>query len=207
MSVYRNNLIEQAKFLKRVASTVYAFGSWLKDNGLGQVIPLTPAVPVEGVCLQTIDSTNPNFALADQDLPVDGVAVTVDRFLVDITGTATEAMVGSNFNVDASDATKISVATLNTLTFDTLAVSTFAAGHTITGGTSSATAVITQVVGNTLIVGAITGTFRLGETITDGTSSATAALRSNVAGGTQFKLERFISASLGEFSVLPTAAV
>lgn len=205
--VYRNNLIEQGKFLKRLVSTVYYFGSFLMDNGIGQVIPLTPALPVEGVCLQEVAATDPNYAVSGQDMPVDGIDITIDRFLVDITGTATAAMVGNNFNIDSADARKISVATLNTLTFDTLAVSTFAAGHVITGGTSSATATITAVIGNILIVGAITGTFALGETITDGTSSATAKLRTLVAGGTQFKLERFISASLGEFSVLPIAAV
>ncbi len=205
--IYRNNLIEQVKFLKRLVSTAYTFGQFLMDNGLGQVIPLTPAQPVEGVCLQTVTSSDPYYATVGIDIPVDGIDLTIDRFLVDITGTATTAMVGSNFNVDAADSTKISVVTLNTLTYDTLAVSTFAAGHVITGSTSSATATITTVIGNTLIVGAITGTFALGETITDGTSSATAKLQTVVAGGTQFKLERFISASLGEFSVLPTAAV
>lgn len=131
MAVYRNNLIEQAKFLKRLASTVYVFGSWLMDDGAGHVIPLTPTNKVEGVCLQEVAASDPNFAVANADMPVDGVAVTIDRFLVDITGTATAAMVGSSFDVDAANASKIDVG----------------------------------------------------------------------AGGTQFHFERFINASLGEFSV------
>lgn len=203
MPAYRNNLIEQAKFLKRLASTVYAFGNFVQDNGLGQVIPLTPAAAVEGVGLQAVTTTDPNYAATNADYPVDGIDVTIDRFLIDITGTATSAMVGSKFNISAADAGTVDVSTYSTLTYNTLAVSTFAVGHVITGGTSGATATITQVLpNNTLIVGAETGTFVLGETITDGTSSATAKLLSNVAGGVQFKLEQFISATLGEFSVV-----
>lgn len=209
MSVYRNNLIEQAKFMKRLASTVYAFGAFVQNNLLGQVIPLTPTAPVAGVGLQAVAASDPNYTAANADYPVDGIDVTVDRFLCDITGTATAAMVGSKFNISATDAGAVDVSTYSTLTYDLLATSTFAVGHVITGATSGATATILQVIaapaGNgaagTLIVGAVTGTFDAGETITDGTSSATAKLLTIVLGGIQFQLERFISTVLGEFSV------
>lgn len=209
MPAYRNNLIEQTKFLKRLASTVYTFGNFVQDNLLGQVIPLTPTAPVVGVGLQAVAASDPNYATANADYPVDGIDVTVDRFLIDITGTATAVMVGSKFNISLADAGTVDVSVYSTLTYDLLATSTFAIGHVITGGTSGATATILQVIAapagsgasGTLIVGAVTGTFDPGETITDGTSTATAKLLTSVLGGVQFKLERFISAVLGEFSV------
>lgn len=208
MAAYRNNLIEQVKNLKRVASTVYDFGDFVMDNGLGQIIPLTPTKKVEGINLMQMDATNPYFALANYDLPIDGAAVTIDRFLVEVTGTATAAMQGSDFNVDATDPGKIAVGTYHTMFYDTLAVGVFAVAETITGTTSGATAVVSQVIGaDTLVVTTIVGTFALGETITGGTSGATARLRLDVTGGVQFKMERFITASLCEFSILPTAAV
>lgn len=211
MSAYRNNLIEQAKFLKRLASTVYAFGGFVQDNLLGQVIPLTPTAPVVGVGLQAVEVSDPNYAATNADYPVDGIDVTIDRFLIDIVGTATAAMVGSKFNISLADSGVVDVSTYSTLTYDALATSTFAIGHVITGGTSGASATILQVIApvagsgasGTLIVGVVTaGPFDPGETITDGTSSATAKLLTAVTGGVQFKLERFISTILGEFSVV-----
>jgi hypothetical protein len=50
----------------------------------------------------------------------------------------------------------------------------FEVGETVTGGTSSATAVVIEVVGTTLTVGTVSGTFDVGETIQGGTSTATA---------------------------------
>lgn len=60
----------------------------------------------------------------------------------------------------------------------TSASGTFTVGETITGGSSSATAVITAVSSEDdyLLTGAITGTFTAGETITGGTSAVTATL-------------------------------
>lgn len=49
----------------------------------------------------------------------------------------------------------------------------FVAGETITGTTSSATAVVVQVVSGALIVNTVSGTFSASETLTGGTSSAT----------------------------------
>ena len=53
---------------------------------------------------------------------------------------------------------------------------TFQANEVITGGTSAATAIIREIVGNTLLVTDLTGTFELNEQITGGTSVATATL-------------------------------
>lgn len=52
----------------------------------------------------------------------------------------------------------------------------YVVGETVTGGTSTATAIVTQVGSGYLVVKNITGTFVLSETITGGTSTATAAL-------------------------------
>jgi len=69
--------------------------------------------------------------------------------------------------------------------FPTSSVSgTFTVGETVTGSTSSATAVVTAVSGEKdyLIMGAPTGTFTVGgETITGGSSGATAALGVNAS--------------------------
>ncbi len=115
-------------------------------------------------------------------------------------------MIGSIFNVYASDAGKIDVSAYKTLSYNTLAVSTFAVGHTITGGTSGATGVITAV--NALSTGAqqlvytvTAGTFVAGETITDGTSSATAKILTIMPNGTQLKIENVLSTTLVEVSV------
>lgn len=74
----------------------------------------------------------------------------------------------------------------------TSASGTFTVGETITGGTSSATAVITAVSSEDdyLLTGAFTGTFTAGETITGGTSSVTATLTkaSSLVYGHQFVL-------------------
>lgn len=53
---------------------------------------------------------------------------------------------------------------------------TFAVGETITGGTSSQTAVVLFVGEDYLLVGTISGAFTLAETLTGGTSAATATL-------------------------------
>ena len=199
----RNNLIEQMKVLVRAASTAFGAGKFLKSTGVGTgtVSPLTPAVPVVGLGLEEITSSTPGYATAS-DMYVDGVAKTIDRFLITCAGTATKSMEGKTFNISASDAGTVDVSSYHTMSYNTLAVSTFQAAETITGGTSGATGVIDQVIGtNTLIVKTIVGTFTLGETITGGTSGATAKLQQDVNGGVQFLMERFISSTLAEFSV------
>lgn len=60
------------------------------------------------------------------------------------------------------------------ITHGTVTGGPFQVGETVTGGTSSATAVVIAVVGLTLTVGTVTGTFQVAETITGGTSSASA---------------------------------
>jgi hypothetical protein len=58
----------------------------------------------------------------------------------------------------------------------TTVVGVFAAGDSITGGTSGATATVRNVVGTKIYVTNVVGTFSVGETINDTTSGATAAL-------------------------------
>lgn len=60
------------------------------------------------------------------------------------------------------------------ITHGTVTGGPFVVGETITGTTSSATAVIVEVVSGALIVNTVSGTFAASETITGGTSSATA---------------------------------
>lgn len=212
MSAYRNNLIEQVKSLKRLASTPYAFAAFVQDDGAGHVIPLLPGSKVEGLCLQAIDSTNPNYAQTNADLPVDGVAVTVDRFLIDIVGTAIAAMVGRVFDIESGDSGTVQVAPV-TLAYGTL-TGTFAVGEIIkqtTGAGAGTTAVVISDNGSSSMtfqtLSPVGAGFSAGSTIVGQTSAATAVIGSTPATPTQFKLERFINATTGEFSVLPTAAV
>lgn len=130
----RNNLIEQIDVKHRVPSTAYAFGGFLKSNGAGEVLPLTATVPVLGLGLQEITASDPFYAV-EQDYPYDGINKTIDRFLVQVEGTATSEMEGLSFDI-----------------------------------------------------------------------GSTASIISVGSSGTQFRMERFISATLCEFSVQLTAA-
>lgn len=200
---HRNNLIEQVKPKTRAASTVFSFGKFLKETSAtaGTVSPLTPVANVVGLGLEDITAQDPYYATA-MDMYVDGVNKTIDRFVIQCTGTATKQMEGKTFNISAADAGVVDVAPVLTMKYDTLAVGVFAVAETVTGGTSAATATVTQVIGSdVLVVTPVTGTFALGELLTGGTSGATARLRTNIVGGVQFTMERFISATSAEFSV------
>lgn len=109
----RNNLIEQIDVKHRVASTLYAFGGFLKSNGAGEVLPLTATVPVFGLGLQEITASDPNYAV-EQDYPYDGINKTIDRFLVQVTGTATSEMEGLSFDISAGSASIIDVGSAGT---------------------------------------------------------------------------------------------
>lgn len=193
------------------ASTAVDAGDAIEFNGSGGVIPATPGMPIVGFSGQTILSTDPDYATAKQLFYQKAGTVGQYKFIAPVgAGTAIASMIGSTFNVYASDPGAIDVSAYKTLPFNTLAVSTFAVGHTVTGGTSGATGVITAV--NTLpsgaqqlVVNTVTGVFVSGETITDGTSSATAKLSQVIPNGTQLKVENVLSTTLVEVSVALTA--
>lgn len=193
------------------ASTASNIGDALSYNGSGSVIPSTPGMPIVGFNLQTIASTDPDYATAKQLFYQKAGSVGQYRFIVPVgAGTALANMIGLTFNVYSSDAGKIDVSAYKSLTYNTLAVSTFTAGHTITGSTSGATGVITAV--NTLPSGTLqliytvtAGTFVAGETITDGTSSATAKIVTLTPNGTQLKVTNVLSTTLVEVTVAASA--
>lgn len=193
------------------ASTVVKAGDALEFNGSGSVIPATPGFPIVGFSLLGIASTDPDYASAKQLFYQKAGNVGEYRFLVPVgAGTALASMIGLVFNVYASDPGQIDVSVYKTLTYNTLAVSTFAVGHTVTGGTSGATGVITAVNAlpngsQQIVIGTIVGTFVAGETITDGTSSATAKVIVIIPNGTQLKIENVLSTTLVEVSVALTA--
>lgn len=62
------------------------------------------------------------------------------------------------------------------MTHGTVSGGPFQVGETVTGGTSSATAVVVEVLSGALVLNTVAGTFQAAETITGGTSSATAAV-------------------------------
>ncbi len=109
----RNNLIEQIDVKHRVASTAYAFGGFVKSNGAGEILPLTAGVPVFGLGLMEITSSDPYYAV-EMDYPYDGPLKTVDRFLVDVTGTATSEMEGLTYDISAGSASIIDVGSAGT---------------------------------------------------------------------------------------------
>lgn len=193
------------------ASVAVDAGDAISYNGSGTIIPSTPGLPIVGFSVQTILSTDPDYATAKQIFYQKAGSVGQNKFLVPVgIGTALASMIGLTFNIYASDPGSIDLSTYKTLTYNTLAVSTFVVGHTVTGGTSGATGVITAV--NTLsngsqqiVIGTITGTFVAGETITDGTSSATAKVLTIIPNGTQLKVENVPSTTLVEVSVALTA--
>lgn len=200
---YRNLNIEQPQTQPKVASTGYVLGMWIQFDGAGHVEPLVgnttigtangSAGAVEGLCSQFIPSTDTTNAL----LSYDGIDDTVDRWVMPVIAS-------------------------ETITF-TVGSGTFTAGETITGGTSGATAIISNTTAGVLVVHSVVGTFVVGETIasggTNGVILTIAVSASPIAGsiynagpdsitldssviGTQFQVTRVISATLVEVRVI-----
>lgn len=105
MSAYRNNLIETIEPKHKAASTDLVANTWVQFNGTGQVEPLEPATPVAGLLLESVSAADgADFYASTDFVSVDQISETVDRFLMDVTeGTATIAMEGQTFDVDAAD--------------------------------------------------------------------------------------------------------
>ena len=211
MSAKRNNLMETVKPLKRVASTTFVGGDFVMNNGLGKVLPLDPNNVVEGLCLQDINSSStPNFAVSEE-LMCDSVIKTVDRFLVDVVGTAAATMELRTFDISSADSGVIDVAPV-TLVYGTLS-GTFTVGEIVrvtSGAAEGSTFVVISDNGSTTMTLQAVNTIGSGDAIdaTDTllglTSGATAAVVTAPILPTQFKMEQFISATLCEFSVLRT---
>lgn len=183
--------VENTQTAPKIASTALPVGIFLQYDGSGNVKPLLPgANQVVGLNITPIASTDTDYA-TNKLIIYDGIADTTDRFSMPVTnGTAANATVGLRYNV-FTDNFGLDVSVYSSLSYITLAVSTFAVGHTITGATSAATGVITSLGPNgTMVINTVSGTFVTGETITDGTSSATAKVQTYAVGGTQFEVTR-----------------
>lgn len=196
----RNNLIETNDPKAKQASTVFKLGDWVsKSATAGQVKPALPAEGIIGLCLDKVQATDPNYA-SNQLIPIDGVSEDVDRFLMDVTGTATAAMINSLFDVDPTDASKLDVTAYSTITYGKVNATAFVVGDTVTGGTSTATGIITGVSATRMVVKTVTGTFQGDEVIT-GTAGGTGRVLTYVTGGSQFEVTQFITASKVEVKV------
>lgn len=111
MSAYRNDLLETIEPKVRPASQAIVANTWLQSDSLGGFVPLTQSGAIVGLAVEGVDSSDPNFASAGL-IHVDLVTEGIDRFLMDVTtGTATPAMVGLAWNVDAADPGGLDVAT------------------------------------------------------------------------------------------------
>lgn len=183
---------EEDKYTPKTASTLFQNGGFISLLS-GGAIPSTPGIPILGVGMEDVAASDVDYTSTRQ------IAYQTsynNYFNVNVgAGTAIASMVGSTFNL--FNAETIDLTSYSTITYNTLAVSTFAIGHTITGGTSGATGVITRVNtigGSQQITFTVTaGTFVAGETITDGTSSATAKILTVFIGGVQLEVVTVIS--------------
>ena len=63
--------------------------------------------------MQTVTSADTDYA-AETEIPVDVVNKTVDRFLIEVTGTATSEMVGLPFDISAGSASVVDVGSAGT---------------------------------------------------------------------------------------------
>lgn len=197
-----NQKWEQDQYAPKAANTLFQNGGFISYDGSGHTIPSTAGIPIlglgqEDVLASDVDYTSNRLCAYQECGPNIYFTIVVTN------GTATSGMVGKVFNLDTPES--LDVSAYITIAYDTLAVSTFTVGHTVTGGTSGATGVIslvnTGVNPNQLVLTTVTGTFVDGETITDGTSSATAKIRQIFANGTQIEITKFISATLVEGKV------
>lgn len=204
----RNILIENPQSGPKVASVALPVGMWLEYIG-GFLNPLTPATGIiEGLNLTPIASTDTDYA-SNKEITYDTVDDVVDRFLMPVTNGSAGLIVGQKFNV-YTDSFGLNVAN-PTLVYNTLAVSSFAAGHVVqvtsaAGLGSTATVVTdngstTMTFKNPTIIG--TG-FAVGATLLDLTSGATAVVGTAPVIGVQFEVTRVLSTTLVEVKVIKT---
>ncbi len=105
----RINFSETNEPLRKVAETTYALGDWLQDAGSGLVEPLEPGNPIMGLVMEPVFATDDNYDSNDR-IACDIEMNTEDLFEMPVgTGTATIAMEGQLFDVDASDAGALDV--------------------------------------------------------------------------------------------------
>jgi hypothetical protein len=194
----RNNLIETNDPKNKVASVAFKCGDWVMKS-TQYVTPAKPGNPIIGLCLEDITSASTNYALNSM-IAVDGVSVDVDRFLMPVTGTATAAMENGLYDVDPTDASKLSVNTYSTIVFGKVNSTAFLVGDTVTGGTSSSTGVISGFSADRMVITSPSGAFVADETIT-GTGGGTAKVLTYATGGSQFEITQFIDDSLVEVKV------
>jgi len=104
----RNIRWENITTRPKAASTAYAPGNWLTYDGSGHVVSLFPTGYVAGLCLEKVTSSDSDYA-STRPISID-VPTPADEFLMPVTnGTATASMVGSPFDIDASDPTGLDV--------------------------------------------------------------------------------------------------
>lgn len=194
----RNNLIETNDPKAKAASVAIKLGDWMMKVAQ-YMTPAKPGNPILGLSLDKVASTDPNYA-TNQMFPLDGVSVDVDRFLMDVTGTATSAMVNGQFDVDPTDAAKLDVTTYSTIVFGKVNATAFIIGDTVTGGTSGSTGVISGFSADRMVITSPSAAFVSDEVIT-GTGGGTAKVLTYQTGGTQFEITRFITSALVEVKV------
>lgn len=106
MAFYINNR-NNGDISKKAASTAFEVGQFLQYDGSGYLVPATTG-KVVGICNEAVSSASPDYAVA-RDLSI-SIPTQNDEIIIPvITGTATQALVGTLVNVDSSDTTGVDV--------------------------------------------------------------------------------------------------
>lgn len=178
----RNNGTETIEPKTYAASLAQSAGSWLMSNGSGEFLALTATNRVTGLLMETIASTDANFA-SEKLVSVDLVTESTDRFLMDVLSTITAGafVVGQVYTILTVGNTDF---TLIGASANTIGVVFTATG--VGSGTGTATTAglaTTEMEGLTFDVGTNPGSLNVG------------------TAGTQFQVVRFINQALVEVRV------
>ena len=100
----RCSLTETNEPKRKLEETEFEIGYWLQDAGSGLVEPLEPGNPIMGLSMEKITAQDSNYDSNDR-IAVDVQWNQEDRAEMLVSGgTATLALEGSSFDVDATDA-------------------------------------------------------------------------------------------------------
>lgn len=182
----RNNLVESIEPMKAPASTAFLTGSWVKADGSGGVVPLTPTAKVLGLCGETVSSTDSNYATAKY-ISVDTVSKDVDRFLMPVISTITAGAFVTG--------TTYTILTVGTTDFTLIGAASNTVGVSfVATGAGSGTGTATTAGGATAAM----------EQLTFDVSGSDAYSLNITTAGTQFRITKYISSTQVEVSVLLT---
>jgi len=109
MNPYRNKRTHKLERAPKRASTAIAQGDWLEYDYAGAVRPLTPGVAVVGLSYELVSASDTDYT-SNRLISYEAVDSTQNRFVMNVaTGTALASMIGSVYNIDGADSSKLDV--------------------------------------------------------------------------------------------------